>query len=221
MPATEGAPATRAYVIQEGILGVSLETPGGEKRTVRCCFPGELVGESCVQGEGATCNATVFAQKSCKLWRFEGADLAAAAGEIQDLRARLDASRTIHRLDSFFSMNNATSTLDVRVRDRLIGCITAIRYVREGEVLERTGAVPSAVYLVLTGSLEFRRPGAPPRGYGADAFACLRDTLHKLPLEGEIIVSQSGKLITFDPDALFHLAEAAPPEVIAVLERLE
>lgn len=217
----EGAPATRAYVIQSGILGVSLETPGGGKRTVRCCFPGELVGESCVQDGGPTCNATVFAQKPCTLWRFEGADLKAASSEIQDLRARLDASRTIHRLDSFFSMNNVTGTLDVRVRDRLIGCITAIRYVREGEVLEKSGSLPSAVYLVLTGALAIRRPGGASRIYHPDDFACLRDTMHKLPLESDVTVSQSGKLITFDAESLFNLALAAPPEVIAVLERLE
>lgn len=216
----EGAPATRAYVIQSGILGVSLETPGGEKRTVRCCFPGELVGESCIQ-DGATCNATVFAQKPCTLWRFDGEDLKAAASKIQVLRAGMDKGRTIHQLDSFFSMNNATSSLDVRVRDRLLGCITSIRYVGKGEILERKDDLPSAVYLVLSGALEYRPPGAAARVYGPDSFACLRDTLHKLPLEGDVTVTQPGRLITFDTEALFNLALSAPPEVIAVLERLE
>ena len=217
----EGAPAVRAYIIQSGILGISLETPGGERRTVRCCFPGELVGESCVQGEGATCNATVFAQKACTLWRFDGKDLTAAASEIQDLKARLDASRTIHRLDSFFSMNNATNTLDVRVRDRILGCISTIRYVREGEVLERQGELPGNVYLVLGGALEYRRPGGAVRVYNPDDFAGLRDTLHKLPLEGDITVTHTGRVISFNPESLFNLALAAPPEVVAVLERLE
>jgi CRP-like cAMP-binding protein len=216
----EGAPATRAYVIQSGILGVSLETPDGEKRTVRCCFPGELVGESCIQ-DGATCNATVFAQKPCVLWRIDGAELKAAASKIKNLRAGLDNGRTIHQLDSFFSMNNATSSLDVRVRDRLLGCITAIRHVRKGEILERKGELPSAVYLVLSGALEYRPSGAAPRMYAPDSFACIRDTLHKLPLEGEMAVIRPGRLITFDPNALFDLALAAPPEVTAVLERLE
>jgi CRP-like cAMP-binding protein len=218
----EGALALKAYVIQSGILGVSLETPGGERRTVRCCFPGELVGESSVQAVGATCNATVFAQKPCTLWRFEGKDLKAASQDIPDLRARLDASRTIHRLDSFFSMNNATSTLDVRVRDRLLGCISSIRYVREGEVLEHGETLPSAVYLLLSGEVQaLRSAAATTRVYGPDDFLCLRDTLHHLPLEGDITVSKSGRLIVFETDALFNLASSAPPEVIAVLERLE
>ncbi len=118
-------------------------------------------------------------------------------------------------------MNNATSSLDVRVRDRLIGCIHSIRYAREGEVLEHSGAVPSAVYLLQSGEVQSDRPNAPPGIYGPDEFVCLRDTLHHLPLEGDVTVSKSGRLIVFDPDALFNLASTAPPEVIAVLERLE
>ncbi len=217
----EGAPALNAYVIKSGILGISLETPGGERRTVRCCFPGELVGESCIQAGGATCNATVFAKEPSVLWKFEGESLKIAALKIQDLRSRLEASRAIHRLDSFFSMNEITSTLDVRVRDRLIGCVNAIRYVREGEILERNQTVPSSVYLVLGGTIEYRKEGMSPRIYKADDFVCLRDTLHKLPLEGDMVVTESGRVITFETESLFSFAAAAPAEVVAVLERLE
>jgi CRP-like cAMP-binding protein len=217
----EGAPATQAFIIKSGILGINLETPGGGGRTVRCCFPGELVGESCVQGAGATCNATVFAKQACELWRFSGESLLELINDIPELKARLDASRTIHRLDSFFSMNEITNTLDVRVRDRLIGCISAIRNVREGEVVEHRETNPSAVYLVATGSIEKHQPDGPPRLYPPDAFVCLKETLHKLPLEGDVIAGAPSRLVVFDTDALFELAIGAPPEVVAVLERLE
>ena len=217
----EGTPATQAFIIMSGILGINLETPGGSARTVRCCFPGELVGESCVQGEGATCNATVFAKQDCTLWRFSGSDLTRLIDEIPELKSRLDTSRTIHRLDSFFSMNEVTNTLHVRVRDRIIGCISAIRHVKEGEIIERRDTQPRGVYLLATGRIEKQFPEDPPRVYPPDSFVCLKETLHKLPLEGDVIAKAPSRLVVFDTDALFELAIGAPPEVVAVLERLE
>ena len=217
----EGTPATTAFVIISGILGIDLETPGGESRTVRCCFPGDLVGESCVQGPGATCNATVFTKQKTSLWRFSGEALKALIQEIPLLEERIEESRTLHQLDSFFSMNALTNTLDVRIRDRLLGCITAIRNVIPNEVIETEQSAPKGVYLVARGRLKKELPDGSTRIYDADAFACLRETLHKLPLEGNLVAESRGRLVVFDTDALFELAMNAPPEVSAVLNRLE
>jgi CRP-like cAMP-binding protein len=134
---------------------------------------------------------------------------------------RLEASRTIHRLDSFFSMNAATLTLDVRVRDRLIGCITAIRQVAPQTIIEQANTDPTGVYLVVRGQLVKRLEGEKERTFGPDAFVCIRETLHKLPLEGDVVAETETQLVVFDTAALFELAMAAPPEVAAVLDRLE
>lgn len=218
----EGDRAVWVFVVQSGALAVELETPGGDSRVVRCCLPGELVGESSVlEVEAPTCSATVKVRETATLWRFQGRDLNELMGEVSDLRARIEAKRTLHRLDSFFSMNDAMSTLDVRVRDKLLGCISAIRHAREGEILEQGGELPSAVYLLVTGQIEAQRPGQPPRVYGADRFVCIKDTLHELPLEGEVVATQPCRIVTFDPDQLRKLAAEAPLEVVAVLERLE
>jgi CRP-like cAMP-binding protein len=203
-------------------LAVHLETPGGEGRVVRCCLPGELVGESSLlETERPTCNATITAREASQLWCFDGGALKDVLEEVPDLRARIEAKRTIHRLDSFFSMNEATNTLDVRVRDKLLGCISTIRYARAGEVLESEGALPSTVYLLVTGRIEYQRPKAAVRIYGPDSFVCLKDTLHELPLSGDMVATEPCRLVTFDPDALRRLAVEAPPEVVAVLDRLE
>jgi len=218
----EGDEAVWVFVVLSGALAVELETPGGDSRVVRCCLPGELVGESSVLEVAApTCNATVSAREAATLWRFRGEDLKGLMGKVSDLRARIEAKRTLHRLDSFFSMNEATGTLDGRVRDKLLGCISAIRHVRAGEVLERSGELPSAIYLLVTGQIEYQRPGQSPRVYGPDQFVCIKDTLHELPLEGVVVATQPCRLVTFDPDQLRKLAAEAPLEVVAVLERLE
>ena len=218
----EGAPAISVYVIKSGLLAVSLETPGGSSRVVRCCFPGELVGESSVlEAEHPTCNATVSVRQAAELWHFEGKSLKPLLETAPDLKAGIEAKRTLHRLDSFFSMNRTTGTLDVRVRDKILECIETIRFARQGEILETRESIPGSVYLVVDGRLELQRPGLPPRLFTTDTFACLRDSLHELPLEGDLVATEPSRLVTFNPDTLRTLAREAPLEVVAVLERLD
>ncbi|MCP4600878.1 MAG: cyclic nucleotide-binding domain-containing protein [Proteobacteria bacterium] len=219
---TEGAPAVMAFVIKSGVLSVRLETPDGGSLIVRSCFPGDFVGESSVlDDDDATCNASVSAQCPTILWRFKGVRLRELAHELPNIGARIDAARELHRLDSFFSMNKATDSLDARVRDWILGCIKAIRYAEAGEVLETKGDLPSAVYLVSEGCIEYRGSSGTIRIYESDAFAGLSDTLHQLPLEGDFVVMKPSRLIVFSPESLNNLAVDAPPEVVAVLERLE
>lgn len=218
----EGEKAVRAFVIKSGVLAIHLEISGGGSRLARCCFPGGLVGESSIlEGAEATCNATVKTKTDAILWQFDGSDLRARADELPELRARIEAKRALNRLDSFFSTNEITDSLDVRVRDKLLGCISTIRHVRAGEVLETKGKHPESAYLIIDGRIEYVKNGTPPRLYEPDSFAAVNDTLHELPLEGDFIAVEPCRLVSFNSDALRELARNAPPEVVSVLERLE
>jgi CRP-like cAMP-binding protein len=106
------------------------------------------------------------------------------------------------------------------VRDRLLSCIAAIRQVKVGEILGKEGQVPSAVYLIIDGRVEYGRGDVSFKIFGRDAFVGLSDTLHELPLEGDLIAVEACRLWVFDGQKLKKLAQDAPPEVIAVLERL-
>jgi CRP-like cAMP-binding protein len=218
----EGDPAESAFVVRSGILSVRLEAPDGSSRVVRCSYPGAFVGETSVLGKpGATCTATVRAECATSLWRFDGARVRKLCASSPEVRARIESARVLHHLDSFLSMNEVTLSLDTRVRDRLLGSIETIRGAAPGEVLSRAGAVPQAVYLIAEGSVEYRRPGQEPRIYTADSFVGLTDTLHGLALEGDFVAGAGCRLVCFEAGALRALAMDAPPEVVAVLERLE
>ena len=218
----EGDPATLAFVVKSGVLSVRLEAPDGGSRIVRSCFPGDFIGESSVLGApGSTCTATVRGELPTSLWQFDGEQLKALIAEFPEIGARVESARTLHRLDSFLSMHEATAALDAAVRDQLLGSIAGIARVRAGNVLSRADQLPEAVYLVIEGRLEYRLGGMPIRACGPDMFAGLRDTLHELPLEGEIVAATDGMVVRFDPARLRAIAAAAPPDVIAVLEKME
>ena len=218
----EGEPAVKAFVVQSGVLSVRLEAPGGSSRVVRSCFPGDFIGESSVLGPaGSTCTATVRSEAQTSLWRYEGAQLRDIIAEYPEIGTRIESARTLHRLDSFLSMHDATAALDVAVRDQLLGSINGIARVRTGDRLNAAGGVPTAVYLVVEGRLEYRVPGGPTRAYGPDSFAGLKDSLHELPLEGDLVAAADGVVVRFDPNRLKLIAAAATPEVIAVLEKME
>jgi CRP-like cAMP-binding protein len=218
----EGEPAVRAFVVKSGVLSIRLSAPDGGTRIVRSCFPGDFLGESSVLGgEGATCNATVRAECLSTLWQFSGEKLRELGGDFDNIKLRIESARTLHRLDSFMSMHEATSALDVAVRDQLLSCINGILRVSVGDVLSSAGAVPTGVWLIAEGEVEFRVADRPPRVYGVNSFAGLRDTLHELELEGEFVASQDCLLVSFDTERLKKIAAEATPEVVAVLEKLE
>jgi CRP-like cAMP-binding protein len=218
----EGEPAVKAFVVRSGVLSVRLETPGGSARIVRSCFPGDFIGESSVLGPaGCTCTATIRSEVQTALWRFDGAQLRDIIAEYPDIGTRIESARTLHRLDSFLSMHDATAALDVAVRDQLLGSINGIARVKAGDRLNAAGRVPTAIYLVVEGRLEYHLPGGGVRAYGPDAFAGLKDSLHELPLEGDLLAATDGVVVRFDPNRLRSIAGAATPEVIAVLEKME
>ncbi len=218
----EGEPAARAFVVKSGTLAICLEPPHGGTRVVRCCFPRDFVGESGAIGRpGATCNATVQAQCLTTVWSFEADTLRRIAAAYPAVLRRLESARALKRLDSFFSVNEATETLDVRVRDQLLSCVTAIRDAGLDEQLGRTGAIPDEAYLIVSGKVAVQRPGVEDRIRGADSFLGLRDVLHGLAQEMVFTVVEPCRLVCFDGNKLRSWVAGAPPEVAAVLERLE
>jgi len=217
----EGAPARYAFVVRSGHLSVRLETASGAPRIVRCTFPGDVLGESSVLGGlDATCTATVQAECITSLWRWEGAELRALCAKAPLIRARLDAARTRHRLDSFFSMHEDAPSLDARVRDRLLGCITSLKRAAAGEVLVVAGAPPPFVFLVIEGEVEVRKPDQEPRRYRRDTFVGLHDALHELAFEGQALAATPCRRVVFDGVRLRKLAAEAPPAVADAIERL-
>lgn len=217
----EGDPATHAFVLQSGILSVRLAVDGGERRLVRCCYPGDFVGESSVlEPPGATCTATLTAERETILWQFEGPRLRRLITESTDLYARIIAAKELHCLDSFFSMNQLTNNLHVQVRDHLLGCVTTIRRFHKGTVIGENGVLPKEVYLLARGTVECVKGNRVLRVYEMDSFVGLSDALHELPHEGDLIAREDCRVVVFDIRLLKALVQQAPPEVAAVLERL-
>lgn len=218
----EGDAAREAFVIKSGILSIRLEAPDGTSRLVRCSFPGSLLGETSVLGSpGATCTATVQAESEGSLWRFDGATLRALCTQIPILGTRIESARALHRLDSFFSMHETTQTLDARMRDRILGCVTEVHRARQNELLSTPGEIPSVVYLVAEGSVEYATEGSEARVLLPDSFVGMRDALHEIRTEGAFIAAEDCLLVAFDADRLRAVAGEAPPDVVAVMERLE
>ncbi|MGC4123030.1 MAG: cyclic nucleotide-binding domain-containing protein [Myxococcales bacterium] len=217
----EGSEAHLAFVIRAGRVSVCLETPSGASRVVRCCKPGDMFGESSVLGElGTTCSATMRAEGQVRLWRFRGSDLRGLCRDFPELRKRLEAARSTHQLDSFFSMKEDSDALDARVRDGILAAVSGIKRVQPGELLIPSGKPPATVFLVVEGAAEHQAGEGSSGRFGRDTFVGLHDALHDLAVEGEYRAVEPSSLIGFDGRKLKELAAQAPPEVVAALERL-
>jgi CRP-like cAMP-binding protein len=211
----------RAFVIRSGVVSIWIEAPQGGSRFVRCCFPGEFIGESSVLGGvGASATATVRAQTRTTLWQFEGSDLRDLSDTMRELKQRLQHTQIRHRLDSFFSTGSNTAGLDVRVRDRLLACLEGVNRLAEGELVLAGGAVPNTVYLVLEGELTYVSGQTVLRSARPSGFVALRHALHRVPLEGEWRARTPARVARFDARALQALADNAPAEVLGILETL-
>jgi CRP-like cAMP-binding protein len=155
------------------------------------------------------------------LWSFKGAALRKLAEELPSVASRLHGAQALHRLDSFFSMNETTQTLNAGMRDEILACMTGHRRAEANELLNVPGEVPAVVYLISDGHVIF----SPDEGneritFGPDQFIGLRDALHALPTDGAFIAQESCRLLEFDAEKLRNYAADAPPDVIAVFERL-
>jgi hypothetical protein len=134
---------------------------------------------------------------------------------------RLEGSRALRRLDSFFSMHETTQTLDARMRDRILACVTGLRRSQANELLNTPGEIPPVVYLVAEGTVEYASADAPTTTFGSDKWIGLRDALHGLATEGTFVSAQECLLVVFDPERLRAFATEAPPDVVSVFQRLD
>jgi len=217
----EGSAATIACVVKSGVLSIRIEENESTQRVIRCCYPGDFLGEASVLGpRDATCSATVQADCLTSLWVFSGTDLRNLCRTFPAIHRRIGSARARHRLDSFLSVNEYTQALDVSVRDKLLGCIVGLRRASKGEVICVAGVVPEAAYLLAEGKAEQTSTNGTAREYGGDSFIGLRDVLHQLASESHITITEPSVLIIFDSSRLQSLAADASPEVVAAMERM-
>jgi CRP-like cAMP-binding protein len=211
-------------VVKSGLVGVWLEKPTGGSWMVRCCFPGWLLGESCVLGGPAPiCTASLRAERVSEVWIIPAGVIRAAMEADDAFAARIAATKQLHRIDSFFSMHETMGQLDVQVRDEVLSCIQRVESFDEDTVVVEAGYPPDVAYLVARGQLSLYAPGDRRTALATvepDAFFGVRDAIHRIA-SGVVAVARRGTTVAcFDAARLVKLCERSPEHVVAVLERL-
>lgn len=221
----EGEPSRNVFVIKSGLIGVHLEKPEGGTRLVRSCFPGWLLGESSVLvPDDPRCNATLRAERPSEVWVIDAGILKDAMKENPDLRYRIEATKQLHRIDSFFSMHETMVQLEALVRDEMLACIRRIQTFDADAVLVPANEPPKVAGLVLKGEIAIfegeGKEGTPLAVIPADRFLGVRDAMHAIA-PATTAVARAGSIVAlFDADMLRALGEKSPEHVVAVLERL-
>jgi CRP-like cAMP-binding protein len=220
----EGSPSKNVFVVKSGLLGVWLEKPAGGSWLVRCCFPGWLLGESSVLGNGsARCTATLRAERISEVWSCDAAIVRAIMEEAPEFGTRLAETKQIHRIDSFFSMHETMGQLDVQVRDEMLSCIERIETFDVETVVLRANDIPTSACLVARGTIALCEEGSPDKPVGvvgADSFYGVRDTIHRIAPSVAAIARPGTTIAFFEGERLQKLCERSPEHVVAVLERL-
>ncbi|MBI2388161.1 MAG: cyclic nucleotide-binding domain-containing protein [Deltaproteobacteria bacterium] len=220
----EGDPSRAVFVIRSGIIAVMLEKPDGGQRMVRCCFPGWLLGEASVLSDGARCSASLRAERITELFRIDAALLKTVMEKNPTLRDRIAQTKQIHRIDSFFAMHETMGQLDALVRDEMLACLDRIQSFDEDTLLFPSGEVPAQACLVARGELALHKgwelDTPPVATIGVDHFANVRDAVHMIESPFTTLAKAGSTIAFFDGKKLRALAEASPPNVSAVLERL-
>ncbi len=218
----EGDVAEHVYVISSGQVSVLLEGDDGIPRPIRCLFPGELVGEAAVLGDGPQFRtATIRADRVSTVWEVDGPALRSLIERVPDLADAIIQARDMRRVHSFFSMHETMGQLDVRVRDELMSCIRRIANHPAGTVLVEPEEIPNVAVLVAQGMVHHVVDGKVTREYPPDTFAAFRDSIMELAAEGQYVVAEDSTLVEFNSDKLRAFCQASPPDVVAVMERLE
>ncbi len=221
----EGEPSRNVFVIKSGLIGVHLEKPEGGTQLVRSCFPGWLLGESSVLvPDDPRCTATLRAERPSEVWVIDAAILKDAMKENPDLRYRIEATKQLHRIDSFFSMHETMSQLEALVRDEMLACIRRIQTFDADGVLVPANEPPKVAGLVLRGEIAVfegeGKEGAPLALIPADRFLGVRDAMHAIAPATTAVARAGSVVALFDADMLRALGEKSPEHVVAVLERL-
>lgn len=219
----EGEPSRSVFVVKSGLVGVYLEKPSGGAWMVRSCFPGWLLGESSVLGDGAArCTATLRAERVSEVWILPAEVVRSVMARDPDFAQRIRDTKQLHRIDSFFSMHETMGQLDVQVRDEMLSCIQRLETYDAETVLSREGEVPEVAMLVAKGSIALVEPGksAPLAVVEPDSFYGVRDTIHRIAPAVTAIARAGTTIAFFDGARLSALCERSPEQVAAVLERL-
>jgi CRP-like cAMP-binding protein len=220
----EGEPSCNVFVVKSGLLGVWLEKPSGGSWLVRCCFPGWLLGESSVLGTpgAARCTATLKAERVSEVWVVPAEHVRSAMQLDLSFGLRIAETKQMHRIDSFFSMHETMSQLDVQVRDEMLSCIQRLETFESETVLLMTNVVPDVALLVARGELALyeNEKDALIATIGPDQFYGVRDAIHSIAPSISAIARAGTTVAFFDAGRLQRLCERSPEQVVAVLERL-
>ncbi len=222
----EGEPSRTVYVIKSGLIGVWLQNADGKtSRLVRCCFPGWFLGESSVlTDDDPRCTATLRAERASEVWAIEAVTLKKFMAQNEGLRHRIASTKQLHGIDSFFSMHETLSQLEVLVRDELLGCIMRIEHVNTDTVIIECDKPPEVALLVTKGEVEVfdgKRGAKPPIAtIGVDRFLGVRDAMHAIAPPTTAVAKAGSSIAYLSADLLRKIAEKSPEHVIAVLERL-
>ena len=217
----EGAPSKNVFVVKSGLVGVWLEKPSGGQWMVRCCYPGWLLGESSVLVEGEPrCTATLKAERVSEVWIIPGPIVKLVMKKDPPFAERIAATKQLHRIDSFFSMHETMSQLDVHVRDEMLACIQRLETFEEETILLPGNDIPQVGLLVARGELGLYEGDKLLGTTGADQFFGIRDALHQIASPITVIARPGTTVAFFDAAKLRKLTDRSPEHVIAVLERL-
>ncbi len=221
---SEGDPSANVFIVKSGLLGVWLEKPEGGSWLVRCCFPGWLLGESSVLGppDAARCTATLKAERVSDVWVIPARHVRAAMQLDLAFGLRMAETKQMHRIDSFFSMHETMSQLDVQVRDEMLSCIQRLETFETETVLLMANTVPEVALLVARGEVALYEEGkeTPLAAVEPDHFYGVRDAIHAIAPSVSAIARAGTTVAFFDAARLQSLCERSPEQVVAVLERL-
>lgn len=222
----EGEPSRAVFVIKSGVLAVLLEAQEGGTRLVRCCYPGLLLGESSVLLDNPKCSASLRAETASEVWALDAQVVKRVMATSDTLKVRVESTKYMHRIDSFFSMHESLSQLEPSIRDEILACLHSIEPVEEDRPMVRKGDIPEIICLVARGDLALfdkHEPGptdTPAITLSTDAFFGFRDGLHGIPSERTAVARRGSIMITFDAAQLRAMVDRYDTHVAHVLERL-
>lgn len=223
MLVTEGEPSKNVFVVKSGLLGVWLEKPSGGSWMVRCCFPGWLLGESSVLAENARCTASLRAERVSQVWVLDAKAVHEIMTRDPSFATRIQETKQLHRIDSFFSMHETMGELDVQVRDEMLSCIRRVETFDEVTLIMPANEIPHEACLVARGAIELYDAGNDDKPIGvidADSFYGVRDTMHRIAPSVMALARPGTTIAFFDGARLQKLGAESPEHVTAVLERL-
>jgi CRP-like cAMP-binding protein len=224
MLVAEGDRSESLFVVKSGLLGVWLEKPTGGSWLVRSCFPGWLLGESCLLGgPDPRCTASLRAERVSEVWVLPAPAVRAIMEADPAFARRIAETKQTHRIDSFFSMHETMGQLDVQVRDEVLSCLQRLESFDEETLLLPAHVIPEVACLVARGSVALYADGGgdtPAAVIEADSFYGVRDAIHQIAPALTAVARADTTVAFFDAERLRQLCHRSPEHVVAVLERL-